>query len=86
MRRIIAQRDVENARKRRQAFAAVHVHARQLIGGLSVLNSAVKRERVEGRANVAVGQQIFQYKLLFIIGIVVEWLARRVAEKLNRLP
>src|SRR5260370_32993003 len=85
LRCIISQHDVEDARKRLQGLAAVHADARQLIGSLRILNGAVKGERIEGRANVAVGQQIRQHQLSFIRAVMVKWLAGRVAEELDWL-
>ena len=55
---IMLQHEVQGASKGAQAFAAAHTDARQLIGGLRVLDGGIEGERIERGTQVSIIEQI----------------------------
>src|SRR5579864_8012140 len=83
--RVIRQHTVEGARKGGERFAAAYPHARELVGGLNILDGRIEGERVERRPDIAIAEQVLQHDLLLRERIVMERLAGGVAEELDWL-
>ena len=84
-RSVVSQCRFQDPGERLQALTSTHPDAVQLIGHLAILDSREKREWIKRRSHVAIVKEICQNILLLEEGIVMEWFASWIAEKLHWL-